>query len=665
MSKHRRKHHRRHAPPADAALPHQPLVETQEEDAVAAPPAAEPASAAPGGRLRGWFPGLAAAAAVLLTLGLYAWTLDFPMVFDDYTYLVDNPVYRDGGKFSYLLQFKEFVLRPASIGVDPDYAVNFVLRPVAYASFALNEALDGFTPRWFRAANILIHAFNSALVCALFTTLLRISPLKLGEGSRLFIPAVAALIFAVHPLAIESVTYIIQRFTSLATLFVLLSLWLHFSSLRPGRRGWVAALLEGLAVVSMLLAMQTKECSFAAPFMAVLLDWLLLGTAFPKVLRRSVFLLALSPIIPMLVLLTSSIMNNGQLDLRESFNIVNSRDAPLDHWHYITTQITVVMHYIRLMFWPYGLNLDPEWPRYQSLLQAPVMTALAGITAMFAASGWWMHRRRGEARPALVFAAVVWYFATISISSGLVPLPDMVAEHRSYLPSIGIFIIFACLIDLARCHLPAIRPWTRAVAPATVALILGLLSWRTCQRNQVWSTDESLWKDTAAKSPGKFRTWGNLGVAYSSAGKEEKAVECYRTALKIEPNFQNGIFNLSNSLLRLNRPKESLEVTMKLIDLDKNNARKMPVAYTLGLGLTGVGRHDEALEIFKNMLAVNPKDAQVLKATGLVYYRKGLVHLAMDHLKQSAAIQPNDQQTLALIEQTKALLPGGGALRLR
>lgn len=662
MSKHRRKPVRRHAQPADAAQDHLPSDAPAEAAAIETPAAAAEAAM---DRRGGWIPGLCSAVAMLACLALYAWTLDFPMVFDDYTYLIDNPLFRDPGKFSYLLQFREFVLRPANLGVDPDFAVNFVLRPVAYATFAINEAIDGFTPRGFRAFNILIHGFNSALVCGLFSTLLRSTRLKIGEGSRLFIPAAAAFLFAVHPLAIESVTYIIQRFTSLAALFVLLSLWLHFSSLKPGRHGWKALLLKGAAAISMLLAMQTKECSFAAPFLAVALDWLLVGTPVVMALRRSVFLLALSPIIPTLVLLTSGILNNGQIDLRESFNIVNSRDNPLDHWHYIVTQVTVVMHYIRLMLWPFGLNLDPEWPRYQSLFQAPVMAALSGIVALFASAGWWLRRHRDEARPALVFVSLVWYFASISISSGIVPLPDMVAEHRSYLPSIGIFLIVACLLDLARGRMNALRPWTRAVIPATSALILGLLSWRTCQRNQVWSTDESLWKDTTTKSPGKFRSWGNLGVAYSSAGKEEKAVECYRAALKIEPNFQNGIFNLSNSLLRLNRPQESLEVTLKLIDLDKNNARRPSVAYTLGLGLTGVGRHDEALDIFKSILAVNPKDAQALKAVGLVYCRKGLPLLALDHLKQSAAIQPDDKQTLALMEHARALIPEGRTPRLR
>jgi hypothetical protein len=178
-------------------------------------------------------------------LALYAWTLDFPMVLDDCTCLINTPLFKAPDKFSYLLQLREFVLRPANPGVDPDFAVNFVLHPVAYATFAINEVIDGFTPRVFRAVNIVIHGCNSALLCALFSTLLRSSRLKIGECSRLFIPAVTAFLFAVHPLAIESVTCIIQRFTSLAALFVLLSLWLHLSLLKPCRNGWSSLLPEG------------------------------------------------------------------------------------------------------------------------------------------------------------------------------------------------------------------------------------------------------------------------------------------------------------------------------------------------------------------------------------------------------------------------------------
>jgi hypothetical protein len=304
--------------------------------------------------------------AVVMTLsaGLYAWTVDFPMVFDDHTYLMDNPFFKDASGFRHLTSnITEFARRPAQMGLDPDLATNFILRPVAYASFYLNYALDDFHPRWFRVLNILIHAANSILVYALLNVLLRrfVTDGSLQRSSRLFIAATSALLFAAHPLAIESVTYIVQRFTSLVVLFSLLALWLYFISLSAKSRLGAWSLRAG-AVLALLLAMQTKECSFTVPFMAVLLDWLVRGTRLRLAVFRALPLLLCAPVIPLLVIFTAAAQNGGTFDLPAAINIVNSRDAPLNHWHYIVTQLTVVAHYLRLLFWPVGLNLDPEWP---------------------------------------------------------------------------------------------------------------------------------------------------------------------------------------------------------------------------------------------------------------------------------------------------------------
>jgi len=584
-----------------------------------------------------------------LSVGLYTWTKDFPMFFDDYTYLIDNPIFKAPDKFSYLSHFEEFATRPARLGSDPDYAVNFILRPVAYASFALNHAFDGFNPRWYRLFNILIHALNSVLIYALLHTLLRRSASTLSRGSLVFIPATAALLFATHPLGIESVTYIIQRFTSLAAFFSLLCLWLWFVSFSFKSRAALYALRTG-AVVALLLAMQTKECSVAVPFMAVLIDWLVLRSGLRRALFRALPLLLCAPLIPALVMLTATVQNGGSFDMSASLNIVNSRDAPLNHWHYIVTQFTVLVHYLRLMVWPFGLNLDPEWPKYESLWQGPVLISLGILMGLVAASGWLFHRFRHDVRLAFGFVFTLWYFITIAASSGLVPLPDMVAEHRSYLPSIGIFVLVSCLLDCLRGLLPVQAAWQRTIAPAVLVLaITALLSWRTTDRNTVWSTSESLWKDTVAKSPGKFRAWGNLGAAYSTNGKDDKAVDCYRAALKIEPRFQNGILNLSNSLLRLNRPKESLNTTLELIKLDDAAAIKPTVAFTLGLGLAGVGRYDDAVGVFREILKAMPGDPQAHKALGFVYFQTGLPHRALDHYQEAAKTQPSDAQLAALI----------------
>lgn len=591
-----------------------------------------------------------------LCAGLYAWTADFPMEFDDFMYMQNNPIFKDAGSFNYPSRFVEFANLSAKMGLDPDLSTNFILRPVAYASLHLNHLLDDFNPRWFRVLNIVFHAANSLLIYALLRLLLRRSPESgsLPHGTSVFIPVVAALLFAVHPLATESVTYIIQRFTSLSTLFYLLTLWLYFTSLHTASRTHRRLLLTS-AVLLLVLGMLTKECVFTAPLMAVVIDRLVNGTRLVSALRRALPLLLCLPIIPGLVILTSMARHEGQFSLLSAFNIVNRIDLPVDHWHYIVTQITVVAAYLQLIFWPAGLNIDPEWPLHRSLLETPVLLALAVLAALISGAWWMWRRHRDDARSRLAFAGTLWFFITMSVSSGLVPLPDLMAEHRSYLPSIGIFAMVACLLDRLRNWnwQPAI---SLRLAPTLAALCIGALAWTTCARNEVWRTRISLWEDTVAKSPGKFRTWSNLGSAYSNLGREDEAVKCFQQSLQIEPRFGYARFNLSNSLLRLNRPKESLEVVTKMIEIDKSAATKPDVVYTAALGLSGVGRYDEAITVFKRILEVMPDHVSSHKALGMVYRKTNNPRLALEHYREAAKLQPPDDNLLADIRQTEAAL---------
>ena len=604
---------------------------------------------------RCWIHAVVVAVLIALCAGLYVWTADFPMVFDDNTYLRDNKVFREAGSFDYLKDFEEFANRPAKFGYDPDYAVNAIMRPVAYASFYLNYMADDLKPHWYRLVNVMIHAANAILIYLLVNVLLRPSALggRLQRDSVLFISAAAALLFVAHPLATESVTYIIQRFTSLVTLFSLVSLCLYFASCFEQSRLRMR-LLRGGAVLAVLLAMQTKESACMIPLLAVLLDWLVLGTRLRPALFRALPLLLCLPLIPLLVLLTA-VAQHGSYDLYAAINIVNSREVPINHWHYIVTELTVVTHYLRQLFWPNGLNLDPEWPLYQSLWQGQVLLALAVLGGLVLAV-WGLFRRfRGDVRIALGFACMLWFFLTISVSSALVPLPDLVAEHRSYLSSIGIFILVACLLDWLRSS--GMRAGAlRTAVPILTLLCVGALSWKTCIRNEVWRTRESLWEDTVAKSPGKYRTWGNLGAAYFDAGKHDKAVPCFRAALKVEPRYQNALLNLSNSLLILNRPKEALDTTLQLIHLDKSVTSKPQVALILGRSLAGVGRYDEAISVFRDILVTMPDDPGTHTSLGYVYYQVGLPHRALDHFETAARVRPDDPRLQTLIQATRVAM---------
>ncbi len=605
---------------------------------------------------RPWIHLVVAVTLAVLCAGLYAWTADFPMEFDDHMYMKNNPIFKDATSFNYPSRFTEFANLAAKIGVDPDLSTNFILRPVAYASLHLNYLLSGFNPRWFRIVNIIIHTANSILIYGLLRLLLRRSPHSsaLPNGSSVFIPATAALLFVAHPLATESVTYIIQRFTSLSALFYLLTLWLYFFSLNTVsmRHLWA---LRTSAVLVLILGMLTKEDVFTAPVMAVLIDRLVNGTRLISALKRGLPLLACLPIIPGLVILTSMAQHGGAFSLTSIFHIVNLRDQPIDHWHFIVTQITVVWAYLQSIFWPVALNIDPEWPLHRSLLETPVLLALAALITLISGV-WWMWRQsRSDARCSVAFVFTLWFFITVSISSGLVPLPDLMADHRSYLPSIGIFALAACLLD-------QLRNWSwqpiiiRRLVPAFATLCISTLAWTTCLRNEVWRTPISLWKDTVAKSPGKYRTWVNLGSAYSNLGKEDEAVKCFQKSLHIEPRFGYASFNLSNSLLRLGRPQEALDTAAKMIELNKAAGTQPDVVYTVGLSLAGVGRYDEAIAIFKRILVVIPDHINAHKAAAMIYRKTNNAQLALQHYHAIAKIQPPDDGLLADIRNAEAAL---------
>ena len=599
-------------------------------------------------------------AAVLIALcaALFGPTLGYPLVFDDDTYLINNPVFALES-FRYPLEFDEFIQRPGKLGSDPDFAINFVMRPVAYVSFYMNYLFDGYNPHGYRVVNIAIHAGVSMLIYGLILVLLRASPNRdrLKNSSMPFIAAAAAILFAVHPMAIESVTYIVQRFTSMAALFCLLALWLHFLAVQTHPRTLARWMLRIGSVVSMLLAMQTKECSFTIPVMAVILDRIVIATPWRAALRRSLPLLLCMPLIPTLVLMSSAALHQNGIDLTAGMNLVNSRDEPIPQLHYLATQITVVLHYLKLVVWPVGLNLDPEWPLYKSLIATPVVMSFATLAGIVIAVGYTFKRSQHDPRAALAWAFTIWYFVTISVSSSLIPLPDMVAEHRAYLPSIGAFVVIACLADwLRQLRVPAaVR---RFALPATALLVVGGLTWKTHSRNGCWSNKESLWRDTAAKSPGKFRVWGNLGAALADAGRDKEAITHFKKSVELEPRFQNGLLNLSNSYLRLNQPKASLEASQKLVELNGDAPLKAPVAYTLGVGLYGVGRFEEARKMLCALADAVPGDPMVHRALAHVYVATDQPRSALDHLKTYERLVPDASDVASMISQLEVIVNG-------
>lgn len=610
-----------------------------------------------------WLPGmnwrttaLVAAAIITLTVWLYGWTADFPLVFDDLIYLKDNPLLTDSRSFGFASRFYEFANLPGKLGLDPDLATNFILRPVAYLTFHINYVFGEFTPRWYRLGNMAIHMGNAVLLYLLLGLLLRhgnqTATQTLHRRSITFIAAATAIWFAVHPLATESVTFVVQRFTSLATFFYLLTLLIYLAAQGLADRKW-RWLMTGGAVFTLLLGMLTKESSFTLPVMAVLLDWLVRRTRLRTAVARALPLLVCLPLIPALLLLVTWAQNSGTLTLGDAFNIANHKTHPIPLWSYAVTQLTVVTGYLRLLVWPVGLNVDHDWPLYRSLQEPAVLGALGVIALLLSSTWWWMRRCAGDPRAVLAFVSVLWFFATISISSSVFPLPDLMAEHRCYLPSIGFFVLAACLFDAMQTWRPLARE-SRLIAPGMAAIITLLLCMSTLQRNEVWSSRICLWEDAAKKSPGKHRVWGNLGASYAEAERYKDSERCYLKAREVNPQFLLAYMHLGTLALVRNDPNDAYAISMEAIQNIPEAKEAVPIQYNIGISLLGLGRLDDGAGLLKEIVRHIPDHRDSHYALGKYYWHQKRYVDALKHWRVAAMLKAPNQDLPELITLAEA-----------
>lgn len=565
------------------------------------------------------------------------------MVFDDDVYLRNNPLFTDARLLSWFADPLALVKQGEEWALNPDLATNLILRPVAYASFRLNYEFGGFEPAGYRLANVVIHFGNALLIFALVCQLLRQS---LSAASTRFIAFTAAVLFVVHPMAIESVTYIAQRFTSLATLFYLLALWLYLESSEATssghRRWWVA-----VSVTATLLGMMTKECCVTAPVMAILLDVVVRRTPWRLAVRRGIPLLLCLPLVPGLVLLTTWAQHDGDWSLRDAIYLANSKEEPISHWHYVLSQCSVIASYLRRLLVPTGLNLDPAWPLSTSLLEWPVVRSLVVFTLLFGCSVWGWIRFKGDARMACIAACVIWFFATISISSGLVPLPDLMAEHRAYLPSIGIFIALGCLIDWARERWTS-EPGSQRRATMIVVGLAAIFATLTCQRNQVWSSSVKLWEDTVAKSPGSFRPLANLAYQYYLAGQYSKAVETYHRLLELKPDFELGHVYLATTLNQMKSHRQAVKVCEEFLARKPSANGTIMIQGTLAAAYVSLGRIDEGIRVLKGSAETMPDQPGPHMALSSIFEATGAKDLAAAHVRKALALNPKPHEALVL-----------------
>jgi len=536
----------------------------------------------------------------LLATLIYSNTFSSSFHFDDNTRIVDNP------EIKHLSNFL-------------DFSGN---RYVGYLSFALNYHFGGLNVFGYHLVNLLIHITNGFLVYLLVLFLFKTPPMQTFPsaqsspssllGNPTWIAFGAALLFVVHPIQTQAVTYIVQRFASLATLFYLLAvvLYLKWRLMQTGERYrflWYMG-----ALISTILGMKTKEITFTLPFILVLIEFVFFGLP----LRKR--WLSLIPF-----LMTLSIIPLSLPSLEGGFAQPTEKISRID---YLFTQFRVIVTYLRLLVFPVNQNLDYEYTIYHSLFQTEVLLSFLFLFSLFAISVYLCFSRRTvPLNLRLVGFGFLWFFVTISIESSIVPLGRVLFEHRLYLPSVG-FLFAGSVVLLGGSYRRQI------FGGSIVGVMVLILCIATYQRNLIWKDEISLWSDVVKKSPNNSLGHNNLGMALGLQGKIVEAVTHYKQALKIRPSYGDAHNNLGVALASqgsfeqaMTHYKMALKFNSGLVDAHNN----------LGVALASQGKREEAINHYHQALGIKPDFAKAHNNLGIAFDDQGQYEKAVFHLSQA------------------------------
>ena len=595
---------------------------------------------------------------VLLGLGvlvLYAPTLSFPFQYDDELYLILSPLYKSAASFASMWNVEEFAKWLSGQVTDVDVGVNFFMRPVSYFTFYLSHAFGGLDPFGFRLVNVLLHAVNAVLAFLLAWRLTQTHADRdpLSMTSRRFIALTAAGLFAFHPLHTESTTYIVQRFTTLGSLFYLTAMLLHlrYVAAPHALRSWAFRWGSVLAVV---LGMLSKESVFTAPLMLVWIHWMIVGSSLRRAVASAWPQLVCLAIVAVMMHLAMGLKPAGPEGLTGALHLVNWTDQRFTIAGYAASQTLVVLDYLRLVLLPTGLNIDPDPCYYGSWLNWQVLVSAASILGLVVTAWIFSRWHRRETRAVLVLTGLVWFFVSLLPSSSVVPLPDLMAEHRAYLGSVGVLLAVVALIDLMRTQ---IARRMRRVTPVLFALVgvwITVMTVATFARNEVWRTERSLWEDAVAKSPNRWKSWANLGTVLGKEKRYAEAERCLLEASRLSPYSGSVASVLSCLYVEQERYAEALDVAMDALE---NQPQTPALCYTLAEALHGLHRYDDCIQILRDIIAFQPLHGQSHRLLGLML---GSSHCnqptsALHHLRTAWSLGMRDAVTERYINR---LAPG-------
>lgn len=536
---------------------------------------------------------------------LYGPVLHAPFQFDDYDFILNNPSIRD----------------PADVGAIWGN-LSQPSRFVPFYSFALNYAISGYDPAGFRLTNILIHIANALCVWGIAAHAVNRTS-RSGPTLRLhpeIIGWIAAAIFIAHPVQTQAVTYITQRFASLATLFYLLSVTGYIAgreSQRAGRGGRAGMFFAGTAVCAMM-GMFSKEFAMTLPLILILYDFAVFQDGvrlkWGKLTRWMLAIVPVMLIVPAIFSFRPQVLFHPRPSSSHHGDIITLPG-------YLMTQIRVFAKFLQLLVFPVSQNLEYDFPLSRTLVDPAVIGSGIVLIALLAAGiRLWRFQRAAA-------LGIFWFF--LSLASHLVPRRYVIAEHKLYVASVGFCLALAVLMAVA---LPRRNRFVM-----TMAIIIMTFGVLCVHRNQVWSDPVILWTDVTRKSPAKPRAWLMLGQAYTERGEFTEAVGAYDRAIQLDPALARAYHNRGKVYAQMQDYQAALADYSAAL---KYNPKLADVYNNRGNALRHLRDYRQALEDYAEAIRLDPEYPEAYNNRGIVYKKMKSYDKAVEDFSTAIRLDP-------------------------
>ena len=599
-----------------------------------------------------------------LTFLLYANVINGEFQFDDDKGIADNIRIKNLGNF-----FKTPSL----------FSVLTSGRPVTDLTFALNYHFGRLNPTGYHIINILLHISVSILIYFFIRKTLTLSDFKhflSPEEIALFISSV----FAVHPINTQAVSYISQRAELLSALFYLASFMLFIKAIEQ-KSILNISFFYLIAAAAFLLSVSSKTTAVSLPFVLFIYDYWFFSER--SLYKRIKFY---GPLIACVLVFISLYISGLGMSQEVGFSIREITPS-----QYLLTQFRVVLTYMRLLILPVSQNLDYQYQISKSLFE--IKTLLPAIFIFCLITLTFIFRKKNS----LLTFGILWFFLLLSPTSSVVPVVDVIYEHRVYLASLGFFLSI-CLFGIwlfetvgrklfdkefinktpsplplptghagspsrgEGCNIsPPLRGGdegegdlcdsdndhifnkTKNVVAVFIAVaLIASFSFATQKRNVVWKTRLALWSDVVSKSPGKPRAHYNLGHAFLEKGRYPEAIKELNMTLKCDNdgsiNRADVFGQIGAALIKMNMLDDAISVFK---DGPKLSPGHLAMLNNLSIALIEKGQAEQALPYAEMALMAYPSNGDINNTIGEIYLKKGEYSRATQYFIRAIEINPD------------------------